>query len=209
MPPAAPQPPPTSDLESARAHLAAIVASSEDAIVSKTLDGIVTSWNQAAERLFGYASSEMVGQPILRVIPPERHHEEVEILSKLRAGQRIERYETVRLRKDGTRFEVSLTVSPVRDRSGRIVGAGKIADDITSRRAAEHGLKEEAHSLEVLSRVGKAIASQLELDRLVQLVTDAATELSGGEFGAFFYNVTREDKESYWLYSLSGACRSR
>jgi PAS domain S-box-containing protein len=206
-PPEAPDSPPTSDLESARAHLAAIVTSSDDAIISKTLDGIVSSWNQGAERLFGYTSSEMVGQPILRVIPPELQYEEAEILSKLRAGQRIERYETTRVRKDGTRFEVSLTVSPVRDRSGRIVGASKIAHDITARRAAERMLQEEAHALEILSRVGRAIAAQLELDRLVQLVTDAATELSGAEFGAFFYNVTREDKESYWLYSLSGASR--
>jgi PAS domain S-box-containing protein len=206
-PPAAAQSPPTTDLESARAHLAAIVASSEDAIVSKTLDGIVTSWNQAAERLFGYTSAEMVGQPILRVIPPELHHEEVAILTKLRAGGRIERYETTRVRKDGRRIEVSLTVSPIRDRTGRIVGAAKIAHDITARRATEQALHEEAHALGVLSSVGRAIASQLELDRLVQLVTDAATELSGAEFGAFFYNVTREDKESYWLYSLSGASR--
>ncbi len=207
MPPEAPESPPTSDFASARAHLAAIVASSEDAIVSKTLDGIVTSWNHAAERLFGYTSAEMVGQPILRVIPAELQHEEVDILAKLRAGERIERYETTRVRKDGRRIEVSLTVSPIRDRSGEIVGAAKIAHDITARRAAEHALREEAHALEILSSVGRAIASQLELDRLVQLVTDAATELSGAEFGAFFYNVTREDKQSYWLYSLSGASR--
>jgi PAS domain S-box-containing protein len=187
--------------------LAAIVASSEDAIVSKTLAGVVTSWNQAAERLFGYTSDEMVGQPILRIIPPELQHEEVEILSKLRSGQRIERYETVRVHKDGHRLEVSLTVSPVRDRSGRIVGAAKIAHDITARRRVARALQEEAHALEILSRVGRAIASQLELERVVQLVTDAATELSGAEFGAFFYNITRDDKESYWLYSLSGASR--
>jgi PAS domain S-box-containing protein len=195
------------DLESARAHLAAIVASSEDAIVSKTLEGIVTSWNGAAERLFGYSSAEMVGQPILKIIPPELHYEETQILAKLRAGERIERYETVRVHKDGHRIEVSLTVSPMRDLNGRIVGAAKIAHDITLRRAAERALREEAFALETLNRVGRAVASQLELDRVVQIVTDAATELSGAEFGAFFYNVTKDDQESYWLYSLSGAPR--
>jgi PAS domain S-box-containing protein len=195
------------ELEHARAHLAALVASSEDAIVSKTLEGIVTSWNAAAERLFGYTAAEMIGQPIIRVIPPELHHEETEILSKLRSGERIERYETVRLHKDGRRFEVSLTLSPVRDPGGRIVGASKIAHDITDRRRAERALKEEAEALETLNRVGQAVAAQLDLDRIVQIVTDAATELTGAEFGAFFYNVTNDSDESYWLYSLSGASR--
>jgi PAS domain S-box-containing protein len=106
--------------EDARALLAAIVASSEDAIVSKTLNGIVTSWNVAAERLFGYTAPEMVGESILRVIPPELHQEEVEILAKMRKGERIERYETVRVRKDGRRFDISLTISPVRDSNGKV-----------------------------------------------------------------------------------------
>src|SRR5262245_60635303 len=105
--------PTTSELERARDNLAAIVASSEDAIVSKTLEGIVTSWNSGAERLFGYTAEEMIGQPILRVIPPDRHSEETLILSKLRRGERLERYETIRVHKDGHLLEVSLTVSPV------------------------------------------------------------------------------------------------
>jgi PAS domain S-box-containing protein len=128
------------ELEHARGHLAAIVASSEDAVVSKTLEGIVTSWNASAERLFGYTAAEMLGQPILRVIPEELRYEEAEILSKLRAGERIDRYETIRLRKDGTRFDVSLTVSPVRDAQGRIVGAANIEYDITGRRRTEREL---------------------------------------------------------------------
>src|SRR6185437_8880618 len=115
--------------------LAAIVASSEDAIASKTLEGIVTSWNDAAERLFGYSAQEMIGQSIRRVIPPELHSEEDRILAQLRQGHRIERYETVRLRKDGSRVHISLTVSPVRDSYGAIVGAAKIAHDITAFRA--------------------------------------------------------------------------
>lgn len=104
----------------ARALLAAIVASSEDAIVSKTLEGVVTSWNEAAERLFGFTATEMIGQSITRIIPEDRLHEEVEILTKLRNGERIERYETIRVRKDGQKLEISLTISPLRDSTIRI-----------------------------------------------------------------------------------------
>jgi len=199
----------TAELEIARDNLAAIVASSEDAIVSKTLEGIVTSWNSAAERLFGYAADEMIGQPILRVIPPDRHHEETEILARLRRGERLERYETIRLHKNGTLLEVSLTVSPVKDRSGRVIGAAKFAHDISARRRTERALAEEAQALETLNRVGAAIASQLDLEKIVQLVTDAATRLTGAEFGAFFYNVISDKQESYWLYTLSGVPRER
>jgi len=116
--------------EHARYRLAAIVESSDDAIISKTLDGIITSWNAGATRLFGYAAGEMIGQSVLKLIPPELHSEERQILAKLRRGERIEHYETHRMAKDGSRVEVSLTVSPVRDASGTIVGASKIARDI-------------------------------------------------------------------------------
>jgi PAS domain S-box-containing protein len=115
--------------------LAAIIASSEDAIASKTLQGIVTSWNAAAERLFGFTAEEMIGQPILRIIPPELYPEEDRILGEIRRGRRIERYETVRVRKDGGRIHISLTVSPIFDSTGQIVGAAKIAHDITKLRA--------------------------------------------------------------------------
>src|SRR5688572_23831930 len=114
-----------------RARLAAIVESSDDAIVSKTLDGVVTSWNQGAERLFGWTAAEMVGRPITVIIPPERLDEEPEILRRLRAGERVDHFETVRRRKDGTPIDVSVTISPVRDETGRIIGASKIARDIT------------------------------------------------------------------------------
>ncbi|MEP7247800.1 MAG: PAS domain S-box protein, partial [Gammaproteobacteria bacterium] len=194
-------------LERARAHLAAIVASSDDAIVSKTLEGIVTSWNEAAERLFGFTAQEMVGQSITRVIPPELQHEETTILAKLRAGERIERYETVRLRKDGTRVDVSLTISPVRNSKGEIVGAAKIVHDISARLAAQRAFADEASALETLNRVGKAVAAQVDLESIVQIVTDAATEVSGARFGAFFYNVTEQSAQSYRLYALSGVPR--
>jgi PAS domain S-box-containing protein len=130
------------------AYLAAIVESADDAIISKTLDGIVTSWNASAERIFGYTAQEMIGQPILRLIPPERQSEEDLILARLRAGERIEHFETVRMRKDGQRLEVSLTISPVRDRSGKIIGASKIAHDITEPRRLGQQVRWQASLLE-------------------------------------------------------------
>ena len=128
--------------ELARARLAAIVDSSEDAIVSKTLQGIILSWNTGAERLFGYSSSEAVGQPITILIPPERIDEEAEILARIARGERIEHFETVRVTKDGHRLDISLTASPIRDVSGEIIGVSKIARDITDRRLAEQALRE-------------------------------------------------------------------
>lgn len=120
-----------------RVWLAAIIDSSDDAILSKTLDGIVTSWNRAATRIFGYLPEEMIGQPIMRIIPQELRAEEVEILSKLRRGERIEHFETVRLSKDGHLIDISLTISPVHDEAGNVIGASKIARDITEKKRAE------------------------------------------------------------------------
>jgi PAS domain S-box-containing protein len=115
----------------AEAHLGAIVASSDDAIVSKDLTGRVKTWNAGAVRIFGYPPEEMIGQPILKIIPPEMHHDEDEILARIRRGERIEHFETVRVAKDGRRLDISLTVSPVHDAVGRVVGASKVARDIT------------------------------------------------------------------------------
>ena len=122
--------------ENVRFHLAAIVESSDDAIISKTLDGIVTSWNAGATRLFGYTAEEMIGKSITKLIPPELLPEEQEILAKLRRGERIDHYETRRRVKDGTLVDVSLTVSPIHDITGAIVGASKIARSVTALRAA-------------------------------------------------------------------------
>jgi two-component system CheB/CheR fusion protein len=117
----------------ARRRLAAIIESSDDAIISKDLNGIITSWNAAAERLFGYTAGEIVGQSILMLIPPERQHEEPRILERIRRGERIDHYETVRRRKDGSLFDISVTVSPLKDQTGKIIGASKIARDISER----------------------------------------------------------------------------
>lgn len=122
-------------VESAR--LAAIVASSDDAIVSKDLNGIIVTWNAAAERLFGYFAEEIIGRPVSLLIPADRQDEEPAILRRIRRGERVEHYDTIRRRKDGTLLEISLTISPVRDQSGRIIGASKIARDISERKRAE------------------------------------------------------------------------
>jgi PAS domain S-box-containing protein len=123
------------ELESAK--LAAIVTSSDDAVISKTIEGRITSWNAAATRLFGYEPSEIIGQPITRIIPPELHGEEKEIIARLKRGEHIDHYETVRVARDGHRVEVSLSVSPLRDKFGKVVGAAKVARDITERKRAE------------------------------------------------------------------------
>ena len=138
--------------------LAALVESSQDAIVSKTLDGIVTSWNRAAEHIFGYAAAEMVGRPLSLLLPPWRSDELREILDRIRRGERVERYETERRRKDGAIIQVELTVSPIRDRDGQIVGASKIARDMTAAKRAAAALAErEAHLRSILDTVPDAM----------------------------------------------------
>jgi PAS domain S-box-containing protein len=127
--------------EALAARLAAIVEFSDDAIIGKDLQGVVTSWNLGAERIFGYSAAEMVGQPITRLIPPDRQPEETEILTRLRRGENVRHFETVRLRKDGRPIDISVTVSPIKDDRGRVIGASKVARDITERRLAETQLR--------------------------------------------------------------------
>ena len=111
--------------------LVAIVQSSEDAIASKTLNGIVTSWNKGAEKLFGYTAAEMIGQPITKIIPPNRLDEEPLILEKIKRGERMEAFDTVRMRKNGELLDISLTLSPIKDHDGKIIGVSKIARNIS------------------------------------------------------------------------------
>ncbi|MGA9510727.1 MAG: PAS domain S-box protein [Candidatus Sulfotelmatobacter sp.] len=129
--------------------LAAIVDSSDDAILSKKLDGTITSWNQSAEQLFGYKANEAVGQHITLIVPWERRAEEEDILRRLARGERVEHFETVRKRGDGTYVDVSLTISPIRDAAGRVIGASNVARDITERRQAERALSEQARLLDL------------------------------------------------------------
>jgi PAS domain S-box-containing protein len=319
--------------EEVRVRLAAVVETSDDAILSMSLDTVITTWNQGAERMFGYTAEEIVGKSVTILIPPDRVDEEPAILERLRRGERVEHYETLRVRKDGVALNVSLTVSPIANANGTIIGVSKILRDITQRKQAEeslrrseedlralansipqltwmaqpdgeifwynHGwfdytgttmeemrgwgwqkvhdpqilpqvverwqlslntaqpfemefplrgadgvfrwfltrvnpvrnregqvvrwfgtntnvdevrrakeaLQDETRILELLNNTGTAIASQLDLQTIVQTVTDAATELSGAKFGAFFYNVINQQGESFLLYTLSGAPR--
>jgi PAS domain S-box-containing protein len=323
---------------------AAIVENSDDAIISKDLDGVIRSWNPGAERLYGYTAEEAVGQPVTMLIPDDRPDEEPHILAQIRRGERVDHYETVRRGKDGALLNVSLTVSPLRDGEGRVVGASKIARDITARKRAEaelsrsraqletvfenatvgllvmdarqhctymnpaaerltgytpaevqgrplhyfihhtrpdgtpypleecpidqalpqnnqergeevfvhkdgsfysvaftasplreggvpvgtvvevrdttqekraaaererllHLEQEAREEAETMYRLGQTLSAELDLHKLVQAVTDAATELTGAHFGSFFYNVLNEDGASYMLYTLSGVPR--
>jgi PAS domain S-box-containing protein len=138
-------------LEAQQALLAAIVNSSEDAIVSKNLDGIVTSWNTAAERIYGWKAEDIIGKSKALVIPPELPEELFFILQQVKAGERIEHYETKRLRKDGTIIEVAISVSPVRDAQGQIIGAATIVRDITERMRTERELQQKQAEIEALN----------------------------------------------------------
>ena len=133
-------------------RLAAIVASSDDAIIGKDLNSIITSWNFGAERIFGYTADEMIGTSIMRLIPPDRQAEELEILARLRRGERLDHFETIRLANDGRQLTVSITVSPIKDSAGHVVGASKVLRDTTERKKAEAALKKAVEELEAANR---------------------------------------------------------
>jgi PAS domain S-box-containing protein len=162
-----------------RQRLAAIVESSQDAIVSKDLNGIITSWNRGAERLFGYGAAEAIGKPVTMLIPSNRRDEETEILRRIREGRRVETYETVRQRKDGTLVDISLAVSPIRDADGTVIGASKIARDITKRKRAETLAREsELRFRQLIESLPAAIYTTDAAGRLTYF-NQAAVELSG------------------------------
>ena len=143
----------TERMQASRASglLAAIVDSSDDAVISKSLDGVITSWNSGAERIFGYTAAEAIGQNISLIIPKDRREEEIGILRRLRSGERIEHFETVRRRKDGTLLDISVAISPVKDDHGRVIGASKVARDITERKRADADLRRSEEQLRKLS----------------------------------------------------------
>jgi PAS domain S-box-containing protein len=165
--------------DEAQRLLAAIVESSDDAIASKDLNGIVTSWNRSAERLFGYKAEEIVGQPILRLIPQELHPDEPMILGKLRRGEKIDHFETVRVTKDGRRIEVSLTISPVKDERGKVIGAAKIIRDITESKKIEQALRT-TEKLAAAGRLAATVAHEINnpLEAITNLVYLAKRDLS-------------------------------
>jgi PAS domain S-box-containing protein len=320
--------------EQARALLASIVESSDDAILSKDLDGIILSWNRGAELLYGYSAEEVIGRPISVLIPTDKADDFPGIMERLRRGEKVDHYETERIRKDGQRLYVSLTVSPIPDSSGKVIAASAIArditerkrteealrtvaerlnlaltaadlgdwswdaatdlvtfserageifgippgphmtwtrmqellheddrdharqevelavaeggrydieyrvnradgtqvwvaalgrarydaagqaqgmygvvQDITDRKQAEEALREQTEIVETINRIGVMLSAELDQEKLVQSVTDAATELTGAHFGSFFYNVFNEQGGAYMLYTLSGVPR--
>jgi PAS domain S-box-containing protein len=164
-------------IEEIKARLAAVVESADDAIVSKDLNGVINSWNAAAERMFGYTAAEMIGQPITMLFPPERLQEEEVILGRIRSGQRIEHYETERVRKNGTKIHVALSVSPIKDAAGNVIGASKIARDITSKKLHEEE-REALLESERAARTEAERASRLKDEFLATLSHELRTPLS-------------------------------
>ena len=185
--------------EKATAHLAAIVESSDDAIISKDLQGIITSWNKSAERVFGYADEEVIGKPGTTLIPPHLGDEEQLILERIRRGEPIEHYETVRRRKDGSDINVSITVSPIQDEAGNVVGASKIARDITERRQNEEILLENQMMLSLAMQSSRMGAWEEDIATGVVLWSEELEEIFGLEKNAFgqtteaLYELIHED----------------
>jgi PAS domain S-box-containing protein len=169
--------------EEIRSRYAAIVESSDDAIIAKTLDGVISAWNAAAERMFGYAEREAIGQPIAMIVPPDLYGEEPEILRRLRAGERIQHYETVRVTKAGERIDVSLTISPLRDSAGRIIGCSKIARDITKAKA--------------LQSISTRLMSESTPESLYAQILAAAMELMASDCASV--QMLAADHASLWL----------
>jgi len=166
-------------------RLAAFVESSDDAIITKDLNGVITSWNPAAERMFGYAEEEAVGKSVRMLIPEDLQGEEDDVLRKIREGQRVDHYETFRQHKNGRKIAISLTISPIFDARGVIVGASKIARDVTERVKMRAEALESAENSEKIGDVGAVLASTLDRDTIIQKVTDTAIALTRAEFGAF------------------------
>ena len=193
--------------EQASALLSAIIASSDDAIISKDLNGIITSWNEGAERIFGYTAEEAIGHSITLLIPSDRLAEEPAIIERLKKGERVDHFETVRQRKDGSLLDISVTVSPIRNAEGEIVGASKVARDITDRKRAEAALEKQRAIIDQISEIGRSLSAELDLEKLLQAVTDTARRLSGAKLGALFYNQVKNSEGGYRLFALSGASR--
>jgi PAS domain S-box-containing protein len=167
--------------QEAQVRLAAIVSSSADAIIGKTLEGIITSWNQGAERIYGYKAEDVVGRSLELLVPPDRPDELPGILARLARGEAILRYETERIRQDGKMIPVSLTISPIRDSAGTIVGASTIAQDISAQKQIQTELERRRQEAELLAEIAQSLSSSLDLDTVLQRVVIGAQELCGSE----------------------------
>jgi PAS domain S-box-containing protein len=191
------------------ARLAAIAGSSPDAMIGLDRRGLISSWNAGARRLFGYEAEEAVGHGLDMLSDPNGEGPAPsEIFARIMAGEKLD-LETVRAGKTGEPLDVHVSGSQLLAPTGEVIGALLVLRDIRSRRRAEAALREESQTLELLNRTGAALAAELDLDRIVQMVTDAGREVSGAQFGAFFYNAYNAEGESYMLYTLSGAERSQ
>jgi two-component system, sensor histidine kinase and response regulator len=191
------------------AWLAAIVDSSDDAIVGKTLDSVIRSWNAGATRVFGWTAEEAIGKPVYILIPPERHYEEPEIIGRLVRGDRVDHYETIRLHKDGTRLDVSLSISPIRDKTGRIIGAAKIARDISESKRLQKAERELAAQLQELAteleqQVDEGQSLQEELEQTNEELTRALTEAEDARRAAEEANAAK----SQFLATMSHELRT-
>lgn len=165
----------------ARSRLAAIVESSDDAVISKNLDGVITSWNRGAERVFGYTAAEAVGQHITLIIPPEHRNEEVEILARLRRGERTDHFETVRQRKDGALLNISVTISPVRDAVGGVIGASKVARDITQQKQGERALRESEERFRAIFETTPECVKLVAPDGTILHMNSSGLKMTGAE----------------------------
>lgn len=184
-----------------------IVKHAHNAIISKDLNGIITSWNTGAEKTFGYTEEEMIGQSIVKLIPKDRLHEEENIINNIKGGKRVDHYQTIRLKKDGSEIHVSISISPIFNNNGEIIGASKIARDISLELAHQQAFRRYSENLEVLNSVGRAISEKLDVQAILQKVIDATTKVTGASFGAFLYKTTNSSGEEMMLYNLSGASR--
>jgi len=200
--------------EESRSRLAAIVESSEDAIVSKNFDGIITSWNAAAQRIFGYTEVEAVGKPITILIPPELYDEENKIFKKLQAGKWIEHYETVRVTKTGKRVDVSLTISPIKDSTGKITGFSKVARDITKQKRAEEALRVSEERLRLAQQAGRVGTFEWNIQTGVNTWTPELEAMYGLPPGGFcrtqtaFENLVHPDDRARVIELNNGALKT-
>ncbi|HEY3153139.1 MAG TPA: CheR family methyltransferase [Candidatus Binatia bacterium] len=181
------------------ASLAAIVNSSEDAIIGKDMNGVITSWNKSAERLFGYTAQEAIGEPITMLIPPDRQHEEPEILARLKRGESVNNFETVRLHKNGSPLEISLTISPIKDATDKVIGASKIARDISERKRAEDALRQahaelQAHAEELARFNSVAVGRELRMIELKKEINELCQRQ--GEPARYPLEFEQERKET-------------
>ena len=193
--------------EEATAHLAAIVASSDDAIISKNLDGIIQSWNKSAEHMFGYTAEEAVGKHITLIVPKDRWDEEKNILARLRRGDRIVHFQTVRRRKDGSTFDLSLTISPVKDRAGGVIGASNVARDITHLKQIERALRESEERFRAMVETTPECVKVVAPDGTLQHMNSAGLAMVGAKraetlVGKSIYDlIAPEDREKFRAFN--------